>query len=125
MAHKRVACKFTYREVFLVLSATVAALFLHNASAYAQSLPLSFERLSLDNGLSQTTVLCLAQDKNGFIWLGTEDGLNRYDGYSFKVFKHNPKQSGSLSNSLVRALHCGQDGTLWIGTLGGGLNRFN
>jgi len=125
MAHKRVACKFTYREVFLALSATVAALFLHNASAYAQSLPLSFERLSLDNGLSQTTVLCLAQDKNGFIWLGTEDGLNRYDGYSFKVFKHNPKQSGSLSNSLVRALHCGQDGTLWIGTLGGGLNRFN
>ncbi len=125
MVYKRVACKFTYLRVFPVLSATIAALFLHSTLAYAQSLPLSFERLSLDDGLSQNTVLCLAQDKNGFMWFGTEDGLNRYDGYSFKVFKHNPKQPNSLSNSLIRALHCGQDGTLWIGTLGGGLNQFN
>jgi ligand-binding sensor domain-containing protein len=55
-----------------------------------------FERINTANGLSNNEITYIFQDRDGFMWFGTEDGLNRYDGYSFKVFKHNPKQPNSL-----------------------------
>ena len=85
---------------------------------------MRFERLSLEQGLSQSYVNCILQDRRGFMWFGTQDGLNRYDGYGFTVFKHDALDPGSLSHNTVWALHEDRDGTLWIGTDGGGLDRW-
>jgi len=86
---------------------------------------IKFERVSLEQGLSDSTAFCMLQDSQGFMWFGTHDGLNKYDGYDFKVYRHDPEAPHSLSNSDVRCLHEDQSGILWIGTNGGGLNRFD
>ncbi len=85
----------------------------------------AFRRISTEEGLSQSVVLCMVQDWSGFVWFGTEDGLNRYDGYSFVNYRHDPSDSNSLSNSYIWSLHVDRDGLLWIGTWGGGLNCFD
>ena len=84
-----------------------------------------FDRTSIAEGLSQSTVECILQDRKGFMWFGTEDGLNRFDGYSFTVFRHDPQDANSLSNNYVRCMLEDQSGALWIGTWGGGLDRFD
>src|SRR5210317_1825502 len=84
-----------------------------------------FEHLSIEDGLSQITVHSILQDSQGFLWFGTEDGLNRYDGYDFVVYKNSQKDSGSLSNNYIWALEQDQTGNIWIGTDGGGLNKYN
>jgi len=85
---------------------------------------IRFDQYSLEDGLSQSSVFAVLEDSLGFIWVGTEDGLNRFDGYQFKVYRHNPDDPGSLSSSRIRALYEDPAGTLWVGTYGGGLNRF-
>ncbi|MFT5163459.1 MAG: signal transduction histidine kinase/ligand-binding sensor domain-containing protein [Alteromonadaceae bacterium] len=84
-----------------------------------------FDHLSIEDGLSQGTVNSILQDRQGFLWFATQDGLNRYDGYTFKVFVHDSQDSGSISNSFIRVLYEDSKGRLWIGTQGGGLNRFD
>jgi signal transduction histidine kinase/ligand-binding sensor domain-containing protein len=76
---------------------------------------IRFQRLSAGTGLSQTRVAWLVQDKVGFMWFGTQYGLNRYDGYKSKVFKHEPDRSDSLSCVYVRSLLVDHAGTLWVG----------
>lgn len=92
-------------------------------SEYVQ--PLQFERISLESGLSQSTVNAIIQDKYGFMWFGTEDGLNRYDGYSFKIYQHIPGNENSLCNNFITALCVDNEGGIWIGTDGGGVCRFD
>ena len=92
---------------------------------FAPPSPMRFEHLSLEDGLSQNSVLAMLQDHRGFLWFGTQDGLNRYDGYTFTVFKNDPDDPNSLSLNSILALHEDDDGALWIGTWGGGLNRFD
>ena len=86
-----------------------------------------FEHLSVKQGLSQADVNCILQDSKGFIWFGTQDGLNRYDGYGFRVFKHDPGDPNSLDESWIVSIGETPDGTLWIGTVGNprSLNRFD
>lgn len=84
-----------------------------------------FEQLSINDGLSQNTITSLMQDQQGFLWIGTQDGLNRYDGYQFKTFHHNPNQNNTLSDDYITALHQDKAGNIWIGTFTGGLNRYN
>lgn len=91
----------------------------------ATSTSARFNRLSLSEGLSQTVVHSIIEDQQGFLWFATEDGLNRYDGYSFKVFRHDPQDPGSLSNNWIQAIYQDGQGSLWIGTQAGGLNRYN
>jgi signal transduction histidine kinase/ligand-binding sensor domain-containing protein len=76
---------------------------------------IRFQRLSAGTGLSQTRVAWLVQDKVGFIWFGTQYGLNRYDGYKSKVFKHESGRPDSLSCVYVRTLFVDRAGTLWVG----------
>lgn len=83
---------------------------------------LRFRRLDQESGLSQGSVLALAQDAHGFVWMGTQDGLNRFDGFEFRVFRPDPDLPGSLSNNWVSALAVDAQGALWIGTQAG-LNR--
>ncbi|MFT4924653.1 MAG: signal transduction histidine kinase/ligand-binding sensor domain-containing protein [Phenylobacterium sp.] len=86
---------------------------------------LHFDRFSLDDGLSQAAVSDIFQDRDGFLWFATQDGLNRYDGYTFKVFRHDPQDQYSISNNTIRTLFEDSKGRLWIGTNGGGLNRYD
>lgn len=91
----------------------------------AQPDKVQFERLSLDKGLSQSSVYAIAQDHQGFMWFGTQDGLNRYDGYSFKIFRHDGADTTSISHNYIRRLLVDRDGDLWIGTSNGGVNRYD
>lgn len=84
---------------------------------------IAFERISLDDGLSQSTVTAIVQDKHGFMWFGTADGLNRFDGYSFNTYRHSPGDAGSLSSNQVTALLVDRQGVLWVGTQRG-LNKY-
>ncbi len=93
-------------------------------SALAQTHPISFRHLTINDGLSQNAVFALLQDRKGFMWFGTKDGLNRYDGYSFTVYQHDAFDSTSLSSSYVTALFEDSKGFLWVGTLNAGLNLF-
>ncbi|MFX1411358.1 MAG: two-component regulator propeller domain-containing protein [Promethearchaeota archaeon] len=83
---------------------------------------IKFEQISLEQGLSQSVVMCILQDSRGFMWFGTQDGLNRYDGYEFVVYKHDPENPHSLSNDFVLSIYEDRSGVLWVGTNGGGLN---
>ncbi|MCU0288603.1 MAG: hypothetical protein MUF15_19700, partial [Acidobacteria bacterium] len=85
----------------------------------------NFEKISIAEGLSQNSIFAILQDSRGFLWFGTEDGLNRYDGYTFKVYKHNPDDPHSLSSNWIRSIYEDHSGTIWIGTQGGGLNKFD
>jgi PAS domain S-box-containing protein len=76
---------------------------------------LRFTRLSTDEGLSQTRVIQIVQDDQGFMWFGSQYGLNRYDGYTFKVFKHEPGRTSSLSGVFIYSLFKDRTGTLWVG----------
>ncbi len=86
---------------------------------------VQFEHLSSEDGLSQNAGLAFFQDSRGYLWIGTQDGLNRYDGYSFKIFKHDPDDPNSLSHNSILAITEDNDGSLWVGTWGGGLNRYD
>ena len=86
---------------------------------------IRFGRISLEQGLSQSVVEAILQDDKGFMWFGTEDGLNRYDGYEFVVYTHDPETLDSLSDNWIWSLYEDQSGVLWIGTNTGGLNRFD
>jgi ligand-binding sensor domain-containing protein len=83
-----------------------------------------FEHLDVKQGLSQESVFAILQDRQGFIWFGTQAGLNRYDGYRVTVFKSDPKDPHSLADNWVGSLHEDDDGQLWVGTRGG-LHRFD
>src|SRR6476659_9053277 len=78
-----------------------------------------FRNYGVDEGLSQATALQMAQDKAGFLWIGTQDGLDRFDGYGFRVYKHARSDAHSLSDNGIRALAADADGSLWIGTQAG------
>jgi DNA-binding NtrC family response regulator/ligand-binding sensor domain-containing protein len=104
------------------------AVWLHlAASLSAQPNDMRFEHISVEQGLSQNIINCMLQDHKGFMWFGTMDGLIKYDGYSFIVYKHEALNPNSLSDNLVWSIlesHDGERATLWIGT-SGGLNKFD
>lgn len=87
--------------------------------------PVQVAHLAIAQGLSQNTVLCVLQDRQGFMWFGTQDGLNRYDGYEFRVYRHMETEPGSLRDNYILSLYEDRAGTLWVGTNKGGLNRYD
>ena len=86
---------------------------------------LRFEHIGLAEGLSQSVIHAILQDHFGFLWVGTEDGLNRYDGYNFKIYRPDTENSNSINDRWVTALVEDDQGYLWIGTRLGGLNRYD
>ncbi len=84
-----------------------------------------FLHLSNSDGLSQNSVYRVLQDRKGFIWLSTENGLNRYDGYQFKVFSKDPSNPNSLAGSFTWHLSEDSKGRIWIGTFGAGFSKMN
>lgn len=95
------------------------------ADVYAAVNNLNFDFYSQENGLSSNQIHCIHQDKKGWMWFGTSQGVCRFDGYKFTVFKNDPDDSTNLKGSLVRTIFEDQKGQLWIGTENGGLNKFN
>ncbi|WP_299555835.1 two-component regulator propeller domain-containing protein [Seonamhaeicola sp.] len=91
---------------------------------YAQT-NFNFERITTSEGLSQNDINCIYQDDEGFMWFGTFDGLNKYDGYKFINYVPNPNNPESISSNIVFTITGDKKGNLWVGTTGGGLNRYN
>lgn len=90
-----------------------------------QQKPLVFENLTIDDGLSMNTVNCITQDKQGYLWFGTNDGLNRFDGYNFYILRNQKNNPNSLSNSYITDLAIDNAGNIWIATNNGGLNKLD
>ena len=110
------------KNEFFVISAVLFLLLVSHNNLLAQD--FKFEHISLEQGLSQSTVECILQDRQGFLWFGTDDGLNKYDGYRFITYRHEPHNKNSLSSNLVFSIFEDESGFLWIGT-DGGLNSFD
>ena len=86
--------------------------------------PYRFETIDINDGLSQNSGMTITKDKYGFIWIGTEDGLDRYDGIAFKNFRNNPQDPTSINSSSIMCSLTDRKGDLWIGTYESGLNRY-
>ena len=93
--------------------------------AYSQSSTLSFEHLTEEDGLSNNAVLSILQDREGFMWFGTGYGLNKYDGYNFTAFKHDPNNPAhTMNGGVTQAIHEDKEGNLWV-TTQRGLNKID
>jgi two-component system, sensor histidine kinase and response regulator len=109
--------------LFLVFFLFVTFLFF--SLLFAQTNNQKFHKISIEHGLSQSSANCILQDQRGFMWFGTQDGLNRYDGYNFKIYRNNPEDPSSISDKHIRSLYEDKSGNIWIGTWMGGLNCYN
>jgi signal transduction histidine kinase/CheY-like chemotaxis protein/ligand-binding sensor domain-containing protein len=91
---------------------------------FCQTTNLQFEHLDVNAGLSQNHILCMLQDKQGFMWFGTINGLNKYDGYKFTVYKNDAKDDNSLSGNYISGIVEDANGIIWVST-GSGLNKYD
>jgi diguanylate cyclase (GGDEF)-like protein len=106
------------------VAALVGLLIALTSAAWAERRSIHFDRYTLDQGLSQSAINAIAQDGAGFMWFGTQEGLNRFDGFEFTVFSQQAGDPTSISNSWIWALLVDSESRLWVGT-DGGLNRWN
>lgn len=112
-----------YKRILITLMIPIVSI---NLWAQTSNLNIKFEHLTIRHGLSQSAVNTIIQDSRGFLWFGTQDGLNRYDGYIFKKYYHDAQDSNTISTKYINDL-CEQrkEKVLWIATEGGGVNRFD
>ncbi|MEM9390812.1 MAG: two-component regulator propeller domain-containing protein, partial [Bacteroidota bacterium] len=104
------------------IALSLLLLILSGAFLKAQK-PISF--VALEKGLTNNWVSTILQDSMGFIWVGTQDGLCRYDGYQFEVLRNLPDDKQSLAANWVRTMAQDMDNNFWIGTYGGGITKFS
>jgi signal transduction histidine kinase/ligand-binding sensor domain-containing protein/DNA-binding response OmpR family regulator len=107
-----------YKYYLLIL------LLFNSLASLSQNQSLKFEHIGIKEGLSQINITCIKQDKRGFIWIGTRDGLNKYDGYKFTIYKYDPRDSNTISNNFIQDIIEDKGGNLWIATLSGGINKY-
>ncbi|HXY96319.1 MAG TPA: diguanylate cyclase [Steroidobacteraceae bacterium] len=84
-----------------------------------------FRHYSVDNGLANSALTALAQDRDGFLWIGSQSGLMRFDGYRFRTYQHDPQDAGSIPSNFVQSLFADAAGNLWVGTANAGLTRYD
>lgn len=108
---------FSLLAFFLTLSSTTHLL--------AQTDDVKFEHLSLEHGLSQSNLTAIIQDRTGFMWFGTLDGLNKYNGYEFTIYKRSADDTTSLTSGSIWSLYEDRRGYIWVSTIASGLNRFD
>lgn len=109
------------KKIYILLVLTLLCL---QKYIVAQDQHRNFEHFSIQDGLSQSIVKCIHQDRDGFIWIGTQDGLNQYDGYHFRVYRHEPLDTNTISSNHIQAIIEDKQGNLWIGTQEG-LNKLD
>ena len=102
----------------------ILSFWLLSTSTLAIEPSIRFEHLSVEDGLPNSSISCSLQDSQGFIWFGTQNGLARFDGISFKIYKNNQDNPQSLSSNYIKAITEDQQGNIWVGT-DSGLNHFN
>lgn len=105
--------------LLIILSVTITT-----DSSHAQTSHLRFQHLNVEQGLSQSRVSAITQDRRGFLWIGTEDGLSRFDGYQFAVYREDKQNPRSFSGGTIHSLYADAAGPIWIGTEKG-LNRYD
>ncbi|MEM9667260.1 MAG: two-component regulator propeller domain-containing protein, partial [Bacteroidota bacterium] len=115
--------RFLHRS--LIRAAALLGVVLLPVLLHAQPPPRAFAHLTTDDGLSSNVGVTIVQDAQGFIWIGTDQGLNRYDGRQIKVFRHDPADSTSLDFNNVMDLHVDAQGRLWASTHSGVLHRYH
>lgn len=93
--------------------------------SYSQGQSLKFKHYSISDGISNSNITDILQDKRGYIWIGTTDGLNRFDGYDFKVYKKNPFDQTTIGGNYIRCLYEDKQGHLWVGLLNGIVSKFD
>ena len=103
----------------------ILPLLLNSVLNFGQNQNMLKQFLTVEEGLSHNEVTSIVQDNDGFIWIGTRGGLNRYDGYEFKVFNQIPGDSNSLVNPSIESLFVDSKGNIWIGTKSGGVSKYN
>ncbi|NRA92605.1 MAG: response regulator [Psychroserpens sp.] len=86
---------------------------------------LNFFHYGLKDGISQQTIRCIEKDSRGFIWIGTQDGLNRFDGHSFKVFRHSDKDTLAIKGKFINDILENRDGTIWVATANNGVSYYD
>jgi len=113
-----------FRKHLCTLMCALLLVLSFSPPAFSQQ-SMRFKQLSIEQGLSQSSVEAIVQDRSGLIWIGTEDGLNRFDGYEFTVFRNDLDDPNSISDNNIWCLYVDREGYLWIGTYTSGLNRFD
>ena len=108
----------------LAATLTTAVILAAAAPTSAADRPMRFDHLTIRDGLSQSSVLAIHQDRDGFVWLATEDGLNRFDGRTVVRFEHDSADPGSLPNDFIWDIDEDANGDLWLATEGGGVVRY-
>jgi signal transduction histidine kinase/CheY-like chemotaxis protein/ligand-binding sensor domain-containing protein len=103
----------------------VAFFFFATTMAFCQNKTIKFEHIGVSEGISQINITCIFQDSHGFMWFGTRDGLNRYDGYNFIVYRYDSRNSNSISNNFIQDITEDKSGNIWIATNGGGINKLD
>ncbi|MFC1607987.1 two-component regulator propeller domain-containing protein [Candidatus Latescibacterota bacterium] len=117
---------FEFTLIRFVIIAVIVILQLHATVLYAVlQTQITTEKLSSAHGLSQNSVMCILKDSRGFMWFGTQDGLNKYDGYNFTSYRHIPFDKTSIGNSSITQIIEDDDNNLWIATLNEGLFQFD
>jgi ligand-binding sensor domain-containing protein len=94
-------------------------------TGFAQSDIVHFENIGREDGLAQSTITGILQDSEGFMWFGTAEGLHRYDGYDFKIFKHDLRDTTSLANNYITAIYDDNNDHIWVGMNTGQLDLFD
>ncbi|MDX1373848.1 MAG: two-component regulator propeller domain-containing protein, partial [Nitrososphaeraceae archaeon] len=110
---------------FLMIIRSIILLLIFVSQLKAISDEFIFKQFTDSDGLSQSTIFETIQDKKGFLWFATIDGLNRYDGYEFRVYNNNPADSFSLSDNFISSLFEDSDGFIWVGTVNGYFNKYD
>jgi len=114
-------------KIFIIVLRCLLLFFPHALCffAFSQKQHIQFEHIGTNLGLSQSNVISIFQDSRGFMWFGTRDGLNKYDGYKFTIYKYDESNKGSLSDNTIQDITEDSDGNLWLATWGGGFDMFD
>lgn len=107
-------------QIFLIISSQLIA----QQNSYNQY-PIEFNHYTTEEGLVHNSVNCIAQDTIGFLWIGSNTGVERFDGYNFTVYKPQKDDINSLKGTIIWALYNDSDNTLWVGAFAGGLSKYN
>ncbi len=108
----------------IILLITLSALYITPCHAHIYETDISFNHLKKKDGLSDNLIFSIFQDSKGYMWIGTSNGLNRYDGYNFKKFHHDPENSGSIGHNVITWICEDNNKNLWFATYGGGISMF-
>jgi ligand-binding sensor domain-containing protein/uncharacterized protein YoxC len=110
-----------FKPVFAIFVLFVISSFI----LFSQQQNYPFHHLSIENGLSQSNVQCVIQDQDGFLWFGTQDGLNKYDGYQFRIYRNSQDNENSISGNRIEDIVEGPDGRIWIATYFNGISSYH